>query len=212
MPNNPTFWSFRRCPYAMRARLAILVAGIPVSLHEILLRDKPDAFLATSPSGSVPCLKADIVLDESRDIMVWALQKNDPQGWLKKPDEAAALIDQCDGPFKAALDHTKYAVRYPDRDPDAERGKAAAILQDWNNLLARNGYLTGPDFGLADAALLPFVRQFANIDRVWFDAQDWPQLIEWLDSFLASPAFLAIMQKYAPWQPGQDGVTFPATT
>ncbi len=209
MQDIPILWSFRRCPFAIRARLAIYAAGVPVALREILLRDKPAAFLAASPSATVPNLQADVTLDESRDIMLWALQQNDPRGWLTKPDEAAALIDLCDGPFKAALDHTKYAVRYPHLDVVAERGKAANILQAWNARLATQDYLTGPTFTLADAALLPFVRQFANIDRAWFDDQDWPHLIRWLDAFLASPDFAAIMVKYPPWQPGQDQVTFP---
>ncbi len=209
MPSTPILWSFRRCPYAMRARLAVQSAGLRVELREILLRDKPAAFLAASPSGTVPSLEADIGIDESRDIMIWALQQSDPQGWLDERDTAAQLIDQCDGPFKSALDHTKYAVRFPDLDPEVEREKAAAILREWDGHLAKHGSLAGPCFGLADAATLPFVRQFANIDRAWFDAQDWPHVVAWLDGFLASPAFAAIMHKYPPWQPGQDGVTFP---
>ncbi|MEY1557798.1 glutathione S-transferase [Yoonia sp. R2331] len=205
----PILWSFRRCPYAMRARLAVLAAGVRVELREILLRDKPEAFLAASPSGTVPCLEANEVIDESRDVMIWALSQQDPRGWLAGRDAAEALIDQCDGPFKTALDHTKYAVRYPDLDAAAEREKAAAILREWDARLDGQAFLNGKDFTLADAALLPFVRQFANIDRSWFDAQGWPHLIRWLDQFLASPEFAAIMGKYPPWQPGQDQVSFP---
>ena len=129
MCNHPIFWSFRRCPYAMRARLAVLGAGLKVELREIVLRDKPQAFLNTSPSATVPALRlGDRVLDESLDIMVWALKQRDPQRMLDMPDEGWQLIARNDGPFKAALDHTKYAVRYPDLDPRAERAKAAAVV------------------------------------------------------------------------------------
>lgn len=205
----PTLWSFRRCPYAIRARLAIRAAGTPVHLREILLRDKPAAFLETSPSGTVPCLHATSVIDESRDIMIWALGQNDPDGWLDRLDLDAPLIDRNDGPFKAALDHTKYAVRYPNLDVATEREKAATVLRDLDDRLAQNPHLTGPTASLADAAILPFVRQFANIDRPWFGAQPWPNLIRWLDAFLTSDSFAAVMQKYPPWQPGQDEVSFP---
>jgi glutathione S-transferase len=207
MTPTPILWTFRRCPYAIRARLAIRSAGVPVRLHEVLLREKPDAFLAASPSGTVPCLQTETVIDESRDIMNWALSRNDPEGWLA--DAAAPLIDQCDGPFKLALDHTKYHVRYPDLDPAAEREKAATILRDWNAQLTTSGYLLGDRMSLADAALLPFVRQFANTDRNWFDDQDWPALARWLRSFEQGDAFAAVMPKLTPWQPGEDGVPFP---
>lgn len=209
LPAIPTFWSFRRCPYAIRARLALHSAGIPVDLREILLRDKPAAFRSTSPSGTVPCLKADTVFDESRDIMVWALRQNDPEKWLSRVDADTPLIDRNDGPFKTALDHTKYAVRYPDLDMATEREKAAVVLRDLNDRLGHHQNLTGPTPSLADAAILPFVRQFANIDRAWFDAQDWPHLMAWLDAFLRSDAFSAVMLKYPPWQPGDPVTSFP---
>lgn len=207
MTQTPILWTFRRCPYAIRARLAIRSAGVPVRLREIVLRDKPVAFLAASPSGTVPCLQAERVIDESRDIMIWALSHNDPKGWLT--EAASPLIDQCDGPFKAALDHTKYHVRYPDLDPAIEREKAATILRDWNTRLERTGFLLGDRMTLADAALLPFVRQFANTDRRWFDDQGWPALVRWLRSFEQSEAFAAVMPKLPPWHPGEDGVPFP---
>jgi glutathione S-transferase len=118
----PILWTFRRCPYAMRARLAIQSSGRQVVLQEILLKDKPTAFLAASPKGTVPVVQdGDDVIEESRDVMLWALGRSDPENWLKMPAEGHTLIDTCDGPFKRALDHTKYAVRFPDRDEAAER-------------------------------------------------------------------------------------------
>jgi len=209
MTDLPILWSFRRCPYAMRARLAVQSAGVTTELREILLKDKPKAFLETSVSGTVPALKAQVTLDESLDIMLWALQIHDPDGWLDMPQVGFALIKENDGPFKAALDHTKYAVRYPDKDIAEEREKAGTFLYKLNDLLRENKFLFGQDRSLADMAILPFVRQFANTDRTWFDAQDWPHVTRWLDHFLASDAFKSIMIKYPPWQPDQTPVHFP---
>ncbi|MBB5515629.1 glutathione S-transferase [Rubricella aquisinus] len=200
MTSHPVLWSFRRCPYAMRARLAIARAGQRVELREILLRDKPQAFLETSPSGTVPCLRLpDRVLDESLDIMIWALERNDPDGLRDMPDAGWAWIAECDGPFKAALDRTKYASRYPAHDPDEEREKAAVFLRKLDAQLGHHGALFGARLTLADLAILPFVRQFAHIDRAWFRAQDWPHLIVWLDRFLESADFARIMSKYPLW-------------
>ena len=210
MGERPVFWSFRRCPYAMRARLAVHYAGVPVELREILLRDKPQAFLNTSASATVPALQdGDLILDESLDIMVWALKQNDPDDWLDMPDEGWELIKQSDGPFKSALDRTKYGTRYPDADTSEERQKASDWLMTLNARLKVGGHLLGPKAKLCDAAILPFVRQFANIDRDWFDAQDWPHLTAWLDRFLESPRFAAIMPKYPVWSEGQPSVHFP---
>ncbi len=209
MAHHDIFWSFRRCPYAMRARLALASAGIRVELREIRLRDKPAAFLQTSPSGTVPALRAsDQVLDESLDIMIWALEQNDPQRLLDMPQAGWDLIAANDGPFKSALDHTKYASRYPDLDRDAEREKAASHLRGLDQRLRGQGWLFGDRPVIADLAILPFVRQFAHIDRGWFDAQPWPDLIAWLDRFLDSEIFARIMNKYEPWQDGDAPVWF----
>lgn len=210
MATLPILWTFRRCPYAMRARLAIQSAGRPVELREILLRDKPDPFLAASPKGTVPVVQdGDAVIAESRDVMLWALRHNDPEAWLDMPRDGHTLIDNCDGPFKSALDHTKYAVRFPDRDEADERAKAMVFLSILNDRLRNSAFLMGDRRTMADIAILPFVRQFANTDRAWFDAQRLSELTQWLDDFLASPRFQAVMQKYPPWQNGQDGVIFP---
>ena len=203
----PTLYSFRRCPYAMRARLALHIAGIQTELREIVLRDKPQAFLDASPSATVPCLvTAGQTLDESLDIMHWALQRRDPADWLTMPNDGHRLIAHADGPFKHALDRTKYASRYPDEDPAIHRAAAAEFL---NTL---NAQLTDWLFGrptLADYAILPFVRQFAFIDKTWFDAQPWPNLHRWLATFLTSENFAAIMQKYPQWHPGDSPTHFP---
>ncbi|MEO9576623.1 MAG: glutathione S-transferase [Roseobacter sp.] len=209
MSQHPILWTFRRCPYAIRARLAIASAGIKVELREILLRDKPQAFLETSISATVPALRlTDRVLDESRDIMVWALEQHDPDRLLNMPKEGWDLIDENDGPFKSALDHTKYASRYPDVDAKVERVKAAAFLTGLDARLRKQTSLFGSHATVADLAILPFVRQFANSDRDWFDLQPWPDLIAWLDRFLESETFVSVMTKYPPWSEGEPPLWF----
>lgn len=191
----------------MRARLALLASRQQVELREVVLRDKPDEFLAVSPSGTVPCLMAgDTVLDESLDIMIWALSQNDPQGWLDMSKAGHALIARADGPFKHALDRTKYAARYPEEDAAEHRAYASAFLAD---LDAQLGDWLYERPTLADYAILPFVRQFAFIDKTWFDAQPWPNLQRWLETFLASPEFNAIMDKYPQWRAGDPAIRFP---
>lgn len=191
----------------MRARLALLVSERPVALREVVLRDKPAAFLEASPSGTVPCLVTpDGVIDESLDIMVWALRQHDPEGWLEMPGEGREWIERCDGPFKHSLDRTKYATRYPESNTAMERINACAFLNDLETQL--DGWLLGRP-SLADYAILPFVRQFAFIDKQWFDARDWPKIQTWLGRFLQSTQFVGIMQKYPQWVPGAEDVKFP---
>ena len=203
---TPILYSFRRCPYAMRARLALIAADQRVHLREIALRDKPAAFLAASPKATVPVLVTDQgVIAESLQIMQWALAQNDPEGWLQMPPEAAAWIARCDGSFKTALDGVKYASRAPDALP-AHRANAIAFLTDLNDSLGL--WLFGKP-SLADAALLPFVRQYAMIDPDWFAAQNWPRLQDWLARFLASEAFARAMQKQPLWQPDAAALAFP---
>ena len=207
--SRPILYSFRRCPYAMRARLGLASAGITVELREVVLRDKPAAFLATSPSATVPCLKAGgTILDESLDIMLWALAQHDPESLLDMPDAGHALIAATDGPFKTALDRYKYHTRYQDADRAAERTKAGAHLAMLNARLTGQDWLFGPAPRLADLAILPFVRQFAMTDKAWFDAQDWPDLHRWLGRFLTAPRFTAIMMKYPQWQEGDAPTLF----
>lgn len=207
---RPVLYSFRRCPYAMRARLALAASGIEVELREIVLRDKPAAFLATSPSATVPCLLTNEgVIDESLDIMTWALEQNDPSHWLEMPQQGWQWIKEADGPFKRALDRCKYVSRYPESDPQEERARAKAFL---SRLDAQIDHWIFAAPRLADYALLPFVRQFAFIDKAWFDAQPWPKLQAWLEHFLNSDEFARIMQKHPQWEEGTPGIVFPPKT
>ena len=204
---TPIFYSFRRCPYAMRARLAIAAAGITVELREVVLRDKPAAFLAASDSGTVPCLVTDQGnIDESLDIMKWALARNDTDHWLDMRDTGWDLITRADGPFKDALDRTKYASRYSYTAAIEQREVAAEFLTELDSRIAV-WIFERPS--IADFAILPFVRQFAFIDKPWFDAQPWPNLQGWLDRFLATDQFENIMLKYPQWSEGDAPTFFP---
>lgn len=193
-------YSFRRCPYAMRARAAVLASGVCCEVREIVLRDKPAALLTASPKGTVPVLvTADGVIDESLDIMRWALERNDPDGWLSRDD--GGLIARNDGAFKHHLDRYKYPERH-DGDAVAHRGAGLTILADLDARLAGAANLCDASVGLADMAILPFVRQFAAVDRAWFDVQPLSHLRAWLDRYVASPLFERVMTKRAVWREG----------
>jgi len=214
MADLPILYSFRRCPYAMRARLAIASSGINVELREVVLRDKPVEMIEASPKATVPVLilSDGTVLGESLDVMDWALGNSDRENLLDYPGETIsemrALIGELDGPFKTALDRYKYADRLEGVDAAAERDKGAVFLEILNERLGATQFLFGDRFSFADAAVLPFVRQFAHVDRDWFWAEDWPHLIRWLDGFLASERFASIMKKYPKWQAGDAPVMF----
>jgi len=191
----------------MRARLALLAANQTVELREVVLRDKPTAFLGVSPSATVPCLVTeDGVIDESLDVMKWALVQYDSNGWLDMPSEGWELVARADGPFKDALDRTKYAPRYPGVDPFTHRTLAGEFLADLDGRID-TWIFNQPT--IADFAILPFVRQFAFIDKPWFDEQPWPRLQAWLERFLASDDFATIMGKYPKWVEGDAPVSFP---
>ncbi|MGH6761194.1 MAG: glutathione S-transferase [Phyllobacterium sp.] len=211
MSEFPILYSFRRCPYAMRARLALMFAGQACELREIVLRDKAPEFLEASPSKTVPTLVLPDgrIIDESLDIMIWAMQQSDSAG-SHASGGAFTLIAINDGPFKASLDRYKYPDRHPSVDRDEERGKAALILHDLDRRLQSSGYLVNETLSLTDMAILPFVRQFAQVDRDWFDRQDWPHLLRWLNAFLASELFQAAMTKYPRWNAGDPTTLFAA--
>ena len=191
----------------MRARIALAQSGCLVELREVVLRDKPEAFLAASQSATVPTLVTSTgTLDESIDIMFWALQKNDPADWLDMPNAGHRWIERADGPFKIALDKTKYANRYEGVDPVAQRILASEFLTELDAQI--DDWMFGRPT-LADFAILPFVRQFAFIDKTWFDAQPWPNLQRWLVRFLDSEAFTSMMTKYPQWQAGDPPTFFP---
>jgi glutathione S-transferase len=205
----PCLYSFRRCPYAIRARLALAAAGLQpgrdVELREVTLKAKPPELLAASAKGTVPVLVLPdgVVLAESLAIMRWALAQADPQGWLMgwgSVEHALieTLLAQNDGPFKHHLDRFKYPDRYPGETSAEHRRAALAILREWSARLGGGGWLLGGRPALADWALLPFVRQFRLADPESFDQEpDLEPLQRWLLRFLEDPAFAAVMD--APW-------------
>ena len=200
-----TLFSFRRCPYAMRARMALAVSGAELELVEVSLKNKPQRMLDLSPKGTVPVVELDdgTVIDESLDIMLWTLNNHDPEGWLgQNPamlEEMMAVIAENDGDFKHHLDRTKYAVRYDGADPEVHRAKAQGFLQKLSEQLLHQPHLFGKKPQLADWAILPFVRQFANIDRARFDKSTHPRLVAWLNDGLDSARFQEIMKKGSRW-------------
>jgi glutathione S-transferase len=201
----PILYSFRRCPYAMRARLALRAAGIRCALREVVLRDKPPELLACSPKATVPVLVLEDgeVIDESLDIMVWALSRNDPDGWLNVDNRAARqLIDENDGDFKSAIDRYKYPDRYPDAAREAYRANGEVFLARLESRLEKNSHLFGDSSSLADIALLPFVRQFAYVDMDWFRASHYQAVNAWLQRFLESARFASVMERYPAWRSG----------
>lgn len=218
--SRPIFYSFRRCPYAMRARLAVQSAQISCELREILLRDKPQEMLSISPKGTVPVVQLPTgkIIDESWEVMLWALEQNDPNHWL--PSSASAwevvrnLVQKCDGNvpggFKFHLDRMKYHTRYEDVEPTEHRAAANGFLALLDERLKESAFLVEDHFSLADAAIAPFVRQFANADLEAFQAAAFPRLEQWLSNFLNSAAFLSVMAKHPPWKAGEPGVEFPS--
>ena len=211
----PLLYSFRRCPYAMRARLALLVAGQTCELREVVLRDKPQALREASPKATVPVLVlADgQVIDESLAIMQWALARHDPLGWCRPthgaPAQMLALVAENDTGFKPLLDRAKYPQRFGIADPLAPRIACAPFLAGLEQRLAQTPFLCGGHATLADAALFPFVRQFAGVDPDWFAQQPWPRLQQWLLDWQSTTLFARAMQKFAPWQPGDAPQLFP---
>ena len=209
----PVLYTFRRCPYAMRARMAIVVSGARVELREVLLKDKPEAMLAASQKGTVPVLVRDLepVIDESIDVMRWALGTSDPEGWVAPDLEAQlALIAENDGDFKHHLDRYKYSTRYEDADPDEHRAAGVKFLEKLEARLTAEKCLFGPNRALADIAIFPFVRQFRIADEKWFDAQAPMRVRAWLTELMESDLFKSVMTKYDVWKPGRHGVVFGA--
>ena len=206
--NYPILYSFRRCPYAMRARLALAYSGIDYEHREILLKNRPDELYALSPKGTVPVLQLNdkTVIDESIDVMKWALAQSDPEHWYTENIEVQnSLIDQNDGDYKKWLDKYKYHVRFKDGSYEEYQYAVGEILKTYESILSKSPYLCGDKVTLADMALLPFIRQGAYVDLNWFNAQ-FPILSTWLKIFKESELFETIMKKYTVWKSGEDGI------
>lgn len=194
----PILYSYRRCPYAMRARMALKYAGVTFEIREIALRDKPQSMLNVSPKATVPVLvlQDGTVLEESLDIMHWALQQQDMNHWLGADSELTQeLITENDGSFKQALDKYKYAIRFPEQSAETYRALGEVFLQKLESLLSQSKFLLADQISLADIAIFPFIRQFASVDAAWFETAPYTKLQTWLKSLVESELFLSIMEK-----------------
>ena len=212
---RPILYSFRRCPYAMRARLAIAVSEQKVQLREIVLKNKPAELLAISPNKTIPVLQLgkngdQQVLYESLEIMVWALSQHDPEQWLDAPlEEMFLLIDENDYEFKPWLDKYKYADRFPEHNEAYYRDQAEDFLMLLENRLNNNTYLFSDHITLADMAIFPFIRQFASVDKIWFEQSPYLQVQQWLTRLIKCDLFMACMKKYPTWLESGEEFLFP---
>ena len=200
----PILYSFRRCPYAMRARMAIAVAGVDVETREVALHNKPDAMVAASPKATVPVLVLPDgrVIDESIDIMAWALRHHDPLDWSRARDDA--LIATNDGAFKHHLDRMKYPHRYDGVDAAHHYREGVAILRHYEAVLAESQFLGSDHATFTDIAIFPFVRQFARADMASWRQTPLPRTRNWLETLTQSPLFDSIMAKHKLWtEPGE---------
>lgn len=195
--------------------MGLRAAGQECELREVVLRDKPKEMIEASAKATVPVLVLPDgeVIDESFDILMWALERNDPGSWLQPEEGTLAdmvrLIEQCEDEFKPHLDRYKYSNRYEDASPDKHREAAEEFLQTLEDRLSKGSFLFGTRLSLADVAITPFIRQFANTDRDWFGACPYSQVRNWLETFIGSDTFASIMNKYPQWHPGDAPVTFP---
>ena len=211
MSDLPILYSFRRCPYAMRARMALAASGAEVMLREVLLKDKPAELLAASPKATVPVLVLSDgrVIEESLDVMQWVLEHHDPLGWLESAALDSDWIIECDGDFKHWLDRYKYADRYPEHSAEDYRQKAESFIQKLEDQLSVSDWVGGDAANAVDVALFPFIRQFAGVDPSWWQQAPYPKVRQWLENWLNSALFSAIMAKYPRWESGQPGERFP---
>ncbi len=213
----PVLYSFRRCPYAIRSRMALRYSNIHVEHREVELKSKPLSMLNYSRKGTVPVLvlQDGTVIDESREIITWALKINDPDNWkasglplrdgLSKVDTSIndkmeMLVEKNDNYFKQYLDKYKYSDRYPENTQEFYRHKAEEFLIELENHLSNNLFLFSPKISVADISIFPFIRQFAFVDKVWFDQSKYKYLKIWLEVFLTSDLFNAVMEKHKPFE------------
>jgi len=205
----PILYSFRRCPYAMRARLAVAYSGVQVKLREVELKNKPTELLDISPKATVPVLQCidGTIIDESRDIMVWALQQHDPDNWLESI--AHPLIDENDSSFKKALDCYKYADRFPEYPQEHYRQNGESFLEKIEKQLKNHIFIQNNHLSYIDMAIFPFIRQFYFVNTSWFESAAYPHLNAWLQTHLNSNLFSKTMHKYPTWQAGDETTIFP---
>ena len=200
---HPILYSFRRCPYAIRARMVLSYMEVSVELREVLLNERPQSLYKISSKGTVPVLllKDGKVLDESLDIMRWAIKQGEQKLYEDKLNEQNQLIKYNDTKFKYWLDKYKYHVRYLEHSRDYYQRKCSKTLAEYDMMLRGNAYLMGDRIRLADIAIFPFIRQCANVDQNWFNNK-YPNLNQWLEIWKQSRLFKSVMMKYNQWRLG----------
>jgi glutathione S-transferase len=204
----PVLYSFRRCPYCMRAHMALKYSGIKVELREVELQNYPPQALEISPKATVPVLHLPegTVIDESWDILKWALAQNDPDQWLGEDNEhaldAEILIETNDFSFKQDLDHYKYADRHPEHTEEHYRKKCEKFIEELEEMLSENRFLLCDKLSLADIGVFPFVRQFSLVNKVWFDQAPYPHVRQWLNTLIDTQLFKNAFEKHQFWQQG----------
>ena len=195
--DNHIIYSFRRCPYAMRARMALAVSQQKVEFREVLLRDKPKSMIELSPKGTVPVLllNSGEIIDESLDVINWALNLNDPENWKRsnQSEKSSSLIQKNDNEFKYHLDRYKYSKRYNNEDPLEHREKCLVFIEILEEQLKSTKFLYDDKISALDISILPFIRQFRIADIDWFDSLNKPKIQNWLMNFLESELFKSIM-------------------
>ena len=210
--DTPVLYSFRRCPYCMRAHMALKYSGIEVELREVDLQNYPPQALEISPKATVPVLQLPdgTVIDESWDILKWALAQNDPDHWLGENNEfaldAEILIETNDFSFKEDLDRYKYADRHPEHSEQYYRRSCEEYIEELEDMLSENSYLLSNQLSLADIGVFPFVRQFSLVDKDWFDQAPYPRVRQWLNKLISTELFLNAFQKHELWRQGNPAV------
>ena len=213
--SHPILYSLRQCPYAMRARIGLLLAKQTVLLRDIVMKNIPSEMLAVSPKGTVPVLvfEDSSVIDESIDIMIWALKQNDPNNllYIHQPDdyqEMLALIKRNDSEFVEGLNKYKAAARYHDSTEIDYRQLCEPFIYYLEQCLTKNEFLMGANPSLADYAILPFIRQFSRVDRKWYLQAPYPKLQHWLERHYQNPLFSKAMTKYPQWLDNKENILF----
>ena len=203
--DHPILYSFRRCPYAFRARMVLSYMEVSVDLREVLLNERPQSLYKISSKGTVPVLLLNDgkVLDESLDIMLWAIEQGEQKLYEDKLNEQNQLIKYNDTKFKYWLDKYKYHVRYLEHSREYYQRKCSKTLAEYDMMLRGNAYLMGDRIRLADIAIFPFIRQCANVDQNWFNNK-YPNLNQWLEIWKQSQLFKSVMMKYNQWRLGDE--------
>lgn len=210
--DTPVLYSFRRCPYCMRAHMALKNSGIKVELREVDLNNMPEEALSASEHETVPILVLPngSVMDESWDILKWALQQNDPDNWLGEDNEflldAEILIETNDFSFKEDLDHYKYADRFPEHSQEHYRQACEVFIEELEEMLSENKFLLADQLTLADIGVFPYVRQFSLVNKDWFEQSSYTHVKTWLNNLIDSELFQDVFQKHALWKTGDDAI------